>query len=78
MIDLEALKNVDIERVNRSDLIDIETVSVGKHIKDEDRIAEFIRQLRNPYCFISGKYVIKARYTDNGPTIEECVRGIIV
>ena len=76
MFDLEAMKNVDIETVNRSDLTDLQTVHVGSHFTGIGRIAEFIRQLGNPYCFIAGKYIMKTRYSDDGPPMEDCVRGI--
>jgi glutaredoxin len=76
-MDLEAMKNISVESVSRSDLIDLQTVSVSKALTHEERIAEFIRQLKSPYCFIAGKHIVKVGYSENGPTIEECVQGIL-
>ncbi len=77
-MDLEAMKNISVESVNRSDLIDLQTVSVSKALNHEERIAEFIKQLKNPYCFIAGNHIVKVRYSENGPSIEECVQGILL
>jgi hypothetical protein len=78
VLNIEIMKNVPIERVSRTDLVDIETVSVGSDFKEIGRIAEYVRQIRNPYCFIAGKHIIKARYAEHGPSIEECVRGVLL
>lgn len=78
MLDFDTMKNVPIERVNKDDLVDIQSVSVDKNLSKDERIAEFIRQIGNPYCFKCGKFVVKARYADNGPSLEECLQAILL
>lgn len=78
MLDFDAMKNIPIERVNKDDLVDIQSVSVDKNLSKEERIAEFIRQIGNPYCFKCGKFIVKARYADNGPSLEECLQAILL
>lgn len=78
MLDFDAMKNVSIERVNRDDLVDIQSISVDKNLSKDERIAEFIRQIGNPYCFKCGKFVVKARYADNGPSLEDCLQAILL
>lgn len=78
MLDFDAMKNVPIERVNKDDLVDIQSISVDKNLSKDERIAEFIRQIGNPYCFRCGKFVVKARYADNGPSLEECLQAILL
>lgn len=36
-------------------LVDIRDVSVDKNLTREERVAEFIRQIKNPYCFKCGR-----------------------
>ena len=54
-----------------SDLVDIRTVTVDKSLPKEERIADFVRQIKNPYRFRCGSF---AR---NGATLEDCLRGIL-
>ncbi len=60
-----------------SDLVDIRTVTVDKSLPKEKRIADFVRQIRNPYLFRCGKFTVHASFATGGPTLEDCIRGII-
>ena len=41
-------------------LVDIRDVSVDKNLTREERVAEFIRQIKNPYCFKCGRFTVRA------------------
>jgi len=58
-------------------LVDIRDVSVDPSLSREERIAEFVRQIKNPYHFKCGKFTIRARYADNGVTLEDCLKQIL-
>ncbi len=61
----------------KDDLVDIHTVSVSKDLPKEERIAEFVRQIKNPYCFRCGDFTIRASFASDGVTIEERLQGLI-
>lgn len=50
-MDLEELKQVDVRTVDPATLVDIEEIEIDRTLPKEERIREFIRQIRNPYCF---------------------------
>ena len=56
-------------------LADIRDVSVNKDLPREERIAEFVRQIRDPYHFKCGGFVIRASFSQGGATLEECLRA---
>ena len=67
-----------------NDLVDIRTVTVDKSLPKEERIADFVRQIKNPYRFRCGDFVVNAAFANNGVTLEECgatlencLRGIL-
>ena len=64
-------------RMESSDLVDIRTVTVDKSLPKEERIADFVRQIRNPYRFRCGDFVVNASFARNGATLEDCLRGIL-
>jgi hypothetical protein len=65
------------EKISTSELIDIRTVSVDKNLPKQERIAEFIRQIKDPYHFKCGKFIVTARYAENGPTLEDCLQRLM-
>ena len=59
-------------------LVDIRDVSVDQSLPKEERIAEFLRQIKNPYCFRCGKFTVRARFADNGVSLEDCLKQILI
>lgn len=58
-------------------LIDIRDVSVSKELPRDERITEFIRQIKDPYCFKCGRFTVRASFAADGATLEDCIKGII-
>ncbi len=58
-------------------LVDIREVSVSKALSREERISEFIRQIKDPYCFKCGRFTVRASFAADGATLEDCIKGII-
>ena len=71
MTDIKDLTNPDT-------LVDINDISVNKDLPKPERIKEYIRQIKNPYCFRCGNFVVTAKYSDKGLSIEDCLQSIIV
>ena len=59
-------------------LADIRDVTVDRNLPKEERIAEFLRQIKNPYCFKCGKFTVRAQFADNGVTLEDCLKQILL
>ena len=62
-------------RTHTDELGDIREVSVDKNLPKEERIAAFIRQIKNPYRFRCGDFVVNACFAGNGVTLEVCLQG---
>lgn len=59
------------------ELVDIRDVTVDKSLSREERIAEYLRQIKDPYCFKCGKFTVQARFADNGVTLEDCLQRLL-
>lgn len=59
-------------------LADIKDVSVDKNLSREERIAEFVRQIKDPYCFKCGEFTVTARFSEDGVSLEDCLQGILL
>lgn len=65
-------------RPDTSALVDIKDVSVDKNLTKEERIAEFIRQIKKPYCFKCGKFTVRAQFSESGVSLEDCLKQILI
>jgi len=62
---------------NNTGLVDIRDVSVDIDLPQKERIAEFIRQIKDPYHFRCGKFTVNVRFVENGPTLEDCLQRLM-
>ncbi|XCH80348.1 MAG: DUF6870 family protein [Candidatus Dehalobacter alkaniphilus] len=72
---LDAMRNVDIRTVDPSTLVDIRDVKIRTDLPKEERILDFIRQIKNPYCFKCGDLIIKSTFTDTEATLEDRLKS---
>lgn len=58
------------------DLVDIREITVNKNLPKEERVAEFVRQIKDPYHFKCGDFTVRARFAENGVTLEDCLQRL--
>lgn len=75
---LNEMQNVDIRTIDSNLLVDINEVNVNTKLPLEDRINEFLRQIKNPYCYKCGKIVVKISFSDSGYTLEDRMKSFLL
>ncbi|SHJ88877.1 hypothetical protein SAMN02745975_03148 [Geosporobacter subterraneus DSM 17957] len=60
-----------------NELVDIRDISVDKNLSKEERIAEYVRQIKDPYNFKCGNFTVWVRFADNGVTLEDCLQRLL-
>ncbi len=76
-MDIEVLKNVDIRTVSKESLVDIKDVKIDKSLSIEERKISFVKQIKNPYCYICNGFIIKSKFAESGNTFEESFNNLI-
>lgn len=66
------------ENRNKTELVDIRDVTVNKELPKEERIAEYVKQIKAPYNFKCGKFTVSVSFANNGLALEDCIVGIIL
>lgn len=75
---LSQMRDVDIRTIDPNTLVDLRDVKIQPEIPKEERIKEFIRQIKNPYCYRVGKVVVKVSYSNNGATLEDRLQSLLM
>lgn len=68
-LSMEQMKGINPRTIDRESLRDIESICIEASLPKAERIADFIRQIGNPYCYRHGKYVVKVSFSDTGVTL---------
>ena len=58
-------------------LADISDVCVNTDLPKEERIMEFVRQVKNPFRFKCGGFTVTARFANGGPSLEDCLQRLL-
>lgn len=71
--ELGIMREVDIRTVDRSTLVDAESVKINTELSTEERIADFITQIKNPYCYRYKGMAIKISFSGKRK-LEDCMK----
>lgn len=72
--DLKKMKLVNIEAVDAESLVDIRDVKINPDLSKEERIAQFLNQIGNPYCFRCNGCVVQVSFSETERTLEDCLQ----
>lgn len=74
---LSELAGVDITSVNKADLADVSGLIFDTSIPKEQRAAQVIHTVKNPYCFCVGDMGVKLEFPDNAPPLQDCLSDFL-
>lgn len=70
-VNLESLRQVDVRTVDPTTLVDIREIKIDKDLPREQRIEEFISQIKNPYCFKVGNIIVSVGFSNDSVTFNQ-------
>lgn len=66
-------KNMKLEDISPDDVDEISSIKIDRRKSSNERILDFLTQVKNPYVFkVNGKLVIMS-FSENGPTADDCL-----
>lgn len=74
--ELQNMAKVDIQTVKPETLVDIENVHINKDLSVRERVLDYIRQIKNPYCYISHGVIVKISFAGSRK-LEECLAACV-
>lgn len=75
---INEMRNLDVTKVDREELVDIQEVIINKNLKQSQRIKDFVQQIKNPYCYRHGDYIVKIGFEDTEVTLTERLKELIL
>ena len=62
--------------MDHTQLVDINDVTIDSSLPTEQRIADFIRQIKNPYRYKCGKAVVCVTFANTEDTLEDKLKKL--
>lgn len=64
-------ENTDVPTLNTEELVDIRDVKINTKLPKQERMKDFVKQIKNPYLFKCGKLTIQLEYEDNAKDLDD-------
>ena len=74
----EEMKNIDLKTVSKDDLVDVTGITFDINIPMEQRAAEILKKVHNPFCYRVGPMAVKLEYPGEGPSFEELFMSFLI
>ena len=71
----EEMKNIDAYNICKDTLVDIRDVVVDPFLPPSERLANYIRQIKNPYLFKCGKLTVQVEFAESNETLEDRLKA---
>ena len=71
---LTILRETDIRTIDKNTLVDIADVHINTELPVPERVADYIRQIKNPYCYLSNGIVVKVSFSGKC-SLEDCLKS---
>lgn len=70
---------MDIRTVNIENLVDIESINIDANLKYEEKLEQYIEQVKNPFFIKVGNFIVKQIFEedDDSLTIEKCIQRLV-
>ncbi len=70
-ISITELESVNIESVNKEDLVDVSGFTFDNSVPQEQRAARILAMVKNPYCFRVGDIGVKLEFPNSAPALQD-------
>lgn len=73
LAELKEKAAVDPRTVDRESLVDVADVTIRTDLDTRERIMDYIRQIKNPYCYLSSGMVVKISFAGK-KSLQDCLK----
>ncbi len=67
-----------MQREKRKKLVDIRDVQIDTDLPREKRMKSYLQQIKDPYNFKCNDIEVIVEFSENGYTLEECIKGLML
>ena len=74
---LEKCRNMRLEDVTLDDVDELGTIKIDRRKSSNQRILDFLTKVKNPYIFKVNGRLVRMKFSENGPTADECLTNML-
>ena len=74
---IENMKKISIKECDKEQLTDLSSVVIDSEKSKKERILDYLRQVKNPYCFKVGDVAVRLVFDEGGRSFQQCMEELV-
>jgi len=70
-------KNMKLDDINPDDVDEISSIKIDRRKSSNERILDFLTQVKNPYVFKVNGRIVRMSFSETGPTVDNCLTRVL-
>lgn len=75
---LDEMSQSGIEKIDKTGLVDIRGVKIDTNLPPEQRMIDYLEQVKNPYCFLCGDSAVRVRFEPAGDELKSKLKDFFI
>lgn len=67
-----------VEKIDKTGLVDIRGVQIDTNLPQQQRMTDYVEQIKNPYCFLCGGTGVRIRFDPTGDALKSKLKSYFI
>ena len=74
---IESMKQISIKECDKEQLVDLSSIEIDGARPKQERMMEYLRQVKNPYYFRVGDVAVRLVFDGGGRSFQQCMEELV-
>lgn len=74
---IEEMKQLSIKECDKEQLVDLSRIEIDGEKSKQERILDYLRQVKNPYYFKVGDIAVRLAFDEGGRSFQQCMEELV-
>ena len=74
---IESMKQISIKECDKEQLVDLSSIEIDGARSKQERMTDYLRQVKNPYYFKVGDVAVRLAFDEDGRSFQECMEELV-
>ena len=74
---IESMKQISIKECDKEQLVDLLSIEIDGAKSKQERMLDYLRQVKNPYYFKVGDVAVRLVFDEGGRSFQECMEKLV-
>ena len=75
--EIEEMKQLSIKECDKEQLTDLSSIEIDREKSRQERMLDYLRQVKNPYYFRVGDVAVRLVFDEDGRSFQQCMEELV-